>query len=175
MSHSSRYKYINQGSTHLCSLFNNNHSPRTPYASLTNGLVEVQNRNLGTHLRLFLQNPTHSWSFQTQMYAYVHNTTPLSQLKLSPHQIVFHTHHRVPLTFSLNPTRDSSKSSTATYCISLPPHPHNSDQDLNSFFPSLITKLLSPWLHSAEHAMIENYSTVHRHIANKLNSQSSTF
>ena len=27
--------------------------------------------------------------FQTQMYAYANNTTPLSQLELSPYQIVF--------------------------------------------------------------------------------------
>ena len=67
---------------HLCSLFHINHSPRTPYSPWTNGLVEVQNRNLETHLRIFLQNPPTNWSFQTQMYAYAHNTTPLSQLIL---------------------------------------------------------------------------------------------
>ena len=64
---------------HLCSLFHMN-------------LSENQNRNLGTHL---------------QMYAYAHNTTPLSTLKLSPYQIVFHTHPRKPLSFDLNSTRDS--------------------------------------------------------------------
>ena len=83
---------------HLCSLFHINHSPRTPYSPWTNGLVEVQNRNRGTHLRIFLQNPPTNWSFQT-----------LSQLKHSPYQIVFHTHPRIPLTFSLNLPRDASK------------------------------------------------------------------
>ena len=76
-------EYINQDMAHLCSLFHINHSPRTPYSPWTYGLVEVQNRNLGTHLRIFLQNPPTNWSFQTQMYTYAHNTTPLSQLKLS--------------------------------------------------------------------------------------------
>ena len=71
--------------------------------------MEVQNRNLGTHLRIFLQNHPTNWSFQTQMYAYAHNTTPLSQLKLSSYQIAFHTHPRIPLTFSLNLPRDASK------------------------------------------------------------------
>ena len=65
---------------HLCSLFKIKHSPRTPYSPWTNGLVEVQNRNLGTHLRLFLQNLPTNWSFQTQMYAYAHNTTPFPNL-----------------------------------------------------------------------------------------------
>ena len=63
---------------HLCSLFNINHSPRTPYSPWIIRLVKVQNRNLGTHLRIFLPNPPTNWSFQ--MYAYTNNTTPLSQL-----------------------------------------------------------------------------------------------
>ena len=54
------------------------------------------------------------------MYAYAHNTTPLSQLELSPYQIIFHTHPRIPLTFSLNLHRDSSNNCIATYCDSLP-------------------------------------------------------
>ena len=168
-------EYINQDMAHLCSLFHINHSPRTPYSPWTNGLVEVQNRNLGTHLRIFLQNPPTNWSFQTQMYAYAHNTTPLSQLKLSPYQIVFHTHPRIPLTFSLNLPRDAQKNCIATYCESLSPHSHYSTQDLNPFFHSLLDKPISSWLLAAETAMLEIYSTVHRHINHKLNSQSSTF
>ena len=109
------------------------------------------------------------------MYAYAHNTTPLSQHKLSPYQIVFHTHSRIPLTFSLNLPRDASKKCIATYCESLPPHSHYSTQDLNPLFHSLLDKPISPWLLAAETAMLEIYSTVHRHLNHKLNSQSSTF
>ena len=83
------------------------------------------------------------------MYAYAHNTTPLSQHTSSPHQIVFHSHPHIPLTFSLNLTRDSPKACIATYGNSLPPHTHFSDQDPNPFFHSLITKPISPWLLSA--------------------------
>ena len=70
------------------------------------------------------------------MYAYAHTTTTttLSQLKLSPYQIVFHTHPRIPLTFSLNLPRESPKSCKASYCDSLPPHTHYSLKDLNPFF-----------------------------------------
>ena len=65
------------------------HSPRTPYAPWTNGLVENQNRNLGTHLRLFLHNTPENWSTQVHMYAYAQNSQPLSELNLSPYEIVF--------------------------------------------------------------------------------------
>ena len=160
---------------HLCSLFHVNHSPRTPYSPWTNGLVEVRNRNLGTHLRIFLQNPPTNWSFQTQMYAYAHNTTPLPQLELSPYQIVFHTLPRIHLTFSLILPRDARKNCFATYCESLPPHSHYSTQDLNPFSHSILDKPISSWLLAAETAMLEIYSTVHRHLNHKLNSQSSTF
>ena len=99
----------------------------------TNGLVEFQNRNLGTYLRLFLQNPPTNLSFQTQIYAYAHNTTPFSQLKLSPYQIVFHTHPRIPLTFSLNLPRDSSNTCIASYCDSSP------------FIHTIVLKILTPF------------------------------
>ena len=127
----------------IFALFNVNHSPRTPCSPWTNGLVEVENRNRGT-----------------QMYAYAHNTTPLSQFELSPHQIVFHTHPRIPLTFFLNLTRDSSKTCIASYCNSLPPHTHYSDQDLNPLFHSLPNKPISLWLLFAEHSMLEIFSTL---------------
>ena len=109
------------------------------------------------------------------MYAYAHNTTPLSQLKLSPYQIVYHTHPRIPLTFSLNLPRDAQRNCVATYCESLPPHSHYSTQDLNPFFQSILGKPISSWLLAAETAMLVIYSTVHRHLNHKLNSQSSTF
>ena len=50
------------------------HSPRTAYSPWTNGLVEVQNRNLGTHLRMFLHDTPKDWAFQVHMYAYAHNS-----------------------------------------------------------------------------------------------------
>ena len=82
-------EYRNQDMTHLCSLFNFDHSRQTLNSPWTNGSVEVQNRNLGTHTRLFLQNLPNNLSLQTKMYAYALNTTPLSQLKLYPTKLFF--------------------------------------------------------------------------------------
>ena len=50
-------EYINSEFAKLCTTMGIRHSPRTPYAPWTNGLVENQNRNLGTHLRLFYTIP----------------------------------------------------------------------------------------------------------------------
>ena len=73
----------------------------------TNGLLENQNKNLGTHLRLFLHNTPENWSTQVHMYAYAHNSQPHSELNLSPYEIVFHTIPRIPINFELNLLRDT--------------------------------------------------------------------
>ena len=100
-------EYINSELANLCTTMGIRHSPRTPYAPLTNGLVENQNKNLGTHLRLFLHNTPENWSTQVQMYAYAHNSQPLSELNRSPYEIVFHTLPRIPINFELNLQRDT--------------------------------------------------------------------
>ena len=46
-------KCKNSELANICTTMGIRHSPRTPYAPWTNGLVENQNKNLGTHLRLF--------------------------------------------------------------------------------------------------------------------------
>ena len=40
---------INKEMAHLCTPMGIRHSPRTAYSPWTNGIVEVQNRNLSTH------------------------------------------------------------------------------------------------------------------------------
>ena len=70
-------EYINKDMPHLCTIMEIRHSPRTVYSPWTNGLVEVQNRNLGTHLRMFLHNTPQDWAFQVHMYAYAHNSQPI--------------------------------------------------------------------------------------------------
>ena len=65
-------------------------SPRTFYSPWTNGLVEVQNKNFGTQIRMFLQNNPMDWAHQVHMYAFAHNSQPLSALIVSTHELVFH-------------------------------------------------------------------------------------
>ena len=67
-------EYTNTDMAHLCTLMGIRHSPRTPYSPWTYGLVEVQNKNLGTHIRMFLQNTPKDWAHQVHMYAFAHNS-----------------------------------------------------------------------------------------------------
>ena len=75
------------------------HSPITPYSPWTNGLVEVKNKNLGTHLRMILQN-TPKW--KTKSMCTINNSQPISALNVSPHILVFHSRPKNPLTLGLN-------------------------------------------------------------------------
>ena len=68
-------EYVNKETAHLCTLMGIRHSRRTAYSPWTNGLVEVQNRNLGTHLGMFLHDTPKDWAFQVHMYAYAQNSS----------------------------------------------------------------------------------------------------
>ena len=63
------------------------------------------------------------------MYAYAHNSQPLSELNISPHEIVFHSRPRILLTFDLNLNRDTSKTCISRYCCQLPEHSHYDKSD----------------------------------------------
>ena len=167
-------EYLNTDMTNLCVLFNIRHSPRTPHSPWTNGLVEVQNKNIGTHLRLFfmilLKTGQHKYNF----FAYAHNTQPLSHLNVSPHEIVLHTKPRIPLNFNLNLTRNYKRECTANYCSSLPPHSHYKPTDLNPLFHSALLKPISTWFLTVETAMLQIYSRVHQYTLKKNNSLAHT-
>ena len=149
------------------------HSPRTAYSPWTNGLVEVQNRNLCTHLRMFLHDTPKDWAFQVHMYAYAHNSQPLSELNISPHEIVFHTRPRIPLTFDLNLNLDTSKTCISRYCSQLPEHSHYDKPDINPFFYKTLSKPIPPWFLAVETAMLQISSTVYEHTLRKINSHAS--
>ena len=163
-------EYVNKEMAHLCTLMGIRHSPRTAYSPWTNGLVEVQNRNLGTHLRMFLHDTPKDWAFQVHMYAYAHNSQPLSELNVSPHEIVFHTRPRIPLTFDLNLNRDTSKTCISRYCSQLPEHSHYDKSDLNPFFYKTLSKPIPQWFLAVETAMLQIYSTVYENTLRKINS-----
>ena len=122
-------EYVSKEMAHLCIFMGNRHSPRTAYSPWTNGMVGVQNRNLATYLRTLLHDTPKDWAFQVHMYAYAHNSQPLSELNVSPHEIVCHTQPRIPLTFDSNLNRNASKQRISKYCSQLPEHSHYDKTD----------------------------------------------
>ena len=94
----------------------------------------------------------------------------ISELNVSPHEIVFHTRPRIPLTFDLNLTRDTSKTCISRYCSQLPEHSHYDKSDLNPFFHRTLSKPIPQWFLAVEIAMLQIYSTVYEHTLRKINS-----
>ena len=114
--------------------------------------------------------PPKDWAFQVHMYAYAHNSQPLSELNVSPHEIVFHTRPRIPLTFDLNLNRDTSKTCISRYCSQLPEHSHYDKSDLNPFFYNTLSKPIPQWFLAVETAVLQIYSTVYENTLRKINS-----
>ena len=154
-------EYINNDMAQLCTLIGIRHSARTACSPWTKGLFEVQNRNLATHRRMFLHDTPKDSAFQAHLYAYAHNSQPLSELNVSPHEIVFHT--RFPLTFDLNLNRNTSKTCISQYCSQLPEHSHYGKKELNPFFYKSLSKPIRQWFLVVETAMLQIYSTVDEH------------
>ena len=138
-------EYINSELANLFITMGIRHSPRTPYARWTNGLVENQNKNLGTHLRLSLHNTPENGSTQVHMYVYAHNSKPFSELNLSPYEIVFHTITRIPINFELNLQRDTYRNCTSQYCQDLPLTQYEKS-NLNPFFHRILAKPIPQWI-----------------------------
>ena len=161
-------EYIKFEFANLCTTMGIRPSPITPYAPWTNGLVENQNKNLGTHRRLCLRNTPEHWSTQVQLYAYAHNSQSLFELNLSLYEIVFHTIPRIPINFELNLQRDTYRNCTSQYCQDLPLHAHYDKSNLNHFFHKILSKPIPQWILATETAMIQIYHTVYENTKRKL-------
>ena len=104
------------------------------------------------------------------MYAYAHNSQPLSELNLSPYEIVFQTKPSIPINFDLNLQRDTYRNCTSQYCQDLPLHQHYDKSNLNPFFHKKISKPIPQWILATETAMIQIYQTVYENTKRQINS-----
>ena len=96
-----------------------------------------------------------------KVHTYAYNSQPLSELNVSPHDIVFHTRPRIPLSFDLNLNRNTSKTCMSQNCSQLPEHSHYDKTYLNPFFYNTLSKSFPQWFLAVETAMLQIYSTVH--------------
>ena len=130
-------EYINTNMAHLCILW----VLDTLLEQLTP--LGLQNKNLGTHFRMFLQQNTPKDSpHQVHMYAFAHNSQPLSTLDISPHEIVFHIRPRIPLPFDLNLNRNKNNPCISQYSSQLPQHSHYDKTDSNPIIHKTLSQNL---------------------------------
>ena len=120
---------------------------------------------------MFLQNTPKDWAHQVHMYAFAHNSQPLSALIVSPHELVFNIRPRIPLTFVLNLNHNKNNTCISQYCTHLPEHSHYDKTDINPFFHRTLSKPIPQWFLAVETAMLQFYSIVHNYDLRKINSQ----
>ena len=90
---------------------------------------------------MFLHDTPKDWALQVHMYTYAHTSQPISELNISPHEIVFHTRPRIPLTFDLHLT----KICNSRYCSQLPEPSHYDKTDPKPFFYRTLSKPITQW------------------------------
>ena len=104
------------------------------------------------------------------MHAYAQNSQPLSELNLSPYEIVFDTIPRIPINFELNRQNDTYRNCTSQYCQDLPLHTQYDKSNLNPFFHKILSKPIPQWVLDTQTAMIQIYHTVYENTKRKINS-----
>ena len=120
-------------------------APRTAYAPWTNGKVEIQNKHLGAHFRIFLEQARGKWDELAPKFAFSHNTVPNASTGISPYEIVFGQKPQIPLSLKLGLLRNSQLTCSSEFCKDLPLHRHTLQTSKNTE----IDKLLKPTINNS--------------------------
>ena len=99
-------EYPNSQPANCCPLFIVRQYPRISHAPWTNGPIEVQKKNRGAHLRMFLIEDPADCSKSVQFFAYAHNTQLLSHLHYGAKETVFHTQPSFPMKSQIDLSRN---------------------------------------------------------------------
>ena len=95
-------------------------APRTAYSPWTNGKVEIQNKHLGAHFRIFLEQARGKWDKLAPKIAFSHNTVPNASTGILPYEIVFGQKPQIPLSLKLGLLRNSQLTCSSEFCKDLP-------------------------------------------------------
>ena len=105
------------------------------------------------------------------MYAYAHNSQPLSELNNSPIEIVFSHKTQNPPYLRFKLYWDSSKTCISRHCSQIPEHSHYDKTVLNPFFYRSHSKPIPQWFLAVETTILQIYSTVNENTLRKINSR----
>jgi transposase InsO family protein len=110
--------------------------PLSGYNPWSNGIVEVQNRLMGTYFRLFVEQNPNNWADLVPQWAFSQNTSMISNFGMTPHEIHFGIKPNVPLTLKLGIFRDKNKLCVREIngcCEGLGNHSHDPTETCNAF------------------------------------------
>ena len=110
---------------------------------------------------MFSQNNPMDLTYQVNLYAFVHNSQPLSSLNFSPHDLVFDTRPRIPQTFDLSLNRNENNICIVQFSSQLLEQSHYDETDLKPFFTKTFAKPHGQFPFAVETAVLQRYSIVH--------------
>ena len=139
--------------------------PLSGYNPWSNGIVEVQNKFLGTYLRMFTKEFPNNWAELTHDWAYAQNTSYITHLGLTPHEIMFGTKPNVPLILKMGIFRDKDRMCMKQLdgiCYGLPNHTHHDDTHENTFIKDFLNKEISKDLLKRENTFTKIYHMIYK-------------
>ena len=146
-------EYINGEFTHFCRTYNVQFKPRTPYAPLSNGLVENSNRQLNTFLCTVLDSQYDTWSQKAKVFPFAFSSKVRMNMNLSPNELVFGQKPNKPIMFNLSSTTDSlgnCKPTENSPSNSLPNHTHTDHSGHHPQIKNLQNGTFAHWFHNRE-------------------------
>ena len=138
------------------------HAPRTAYSPWTNGRVEIQNKHLGTHFRIFFDQAKGNWSDLAAKFAFAHNTTINASTGLTPDEIVFGQKPQIPISLKLGLLRNSELTCNSEFCANLPLHRHSLQTSSNKALQPLIKPKINTSLLIRENQFKYIYNTAYK-------------
>ena len=138
------------------------HAPRTAYSPWTNGKVEIQNKHLGTHFRIFFEQAKGNWSDLAAKFAFAHNTTINASTGLTPYEIVFGQKPQIPISLKLGLLRNSELTCNSEFCANLPLHRHSLQTSSNKAIQPLLKPKINTSLLIRENQFKYIYNTAYK-------------
>ena len=138
-------------------------APRTAFSPWTNGKVEIQNKHLGAHFRMFLEQAGGKWDELAPKFAFAHNTVPNSSTGISPYEIIFGQKPQIPLSLKLGLLRNSNLTCNSDFCKDLPLHRHTLQKSDNKEIDKLLKPKIESSLLSRENQFKQIYNSTYKH------------
>ena len=127
-----------------------------------NGKVEIQNKHLGTHFRIFFDQAKGNWSDLAAKFAFTHNTTINAKTGLTPFEIVFRQKPQISISLKLGLLRNSELTCNSEFCASIPLHRHFLQTSSNKAIKPLVKLKINTSLLIRENQFKHIYNTAYK-------------
>ena len=124
--------------------------------------MEIQNKHLGTHLRVFFDQAKENWSNLAAKFAFAHNTTNNASTGLTPYENVFGRKPQIPISLKLGLLRNSELTCNSEFCASLPLHRHFLQTHSNKAIKTLLKPKINTSLLIRENQFKNIYNTAYK-------------